>query len=139
QHWSAELTPDVTSFGTIGAHLHQLRVDKPLLSRITLACDESFANVANYSRASSVSIAITQADDRIVVRLSDDGTPFDPLSNEPAEREFEDLEFGGMGIKFIKESCDEVSYEYAEGRNVLTMRFDLNQYHPHSGWFAQRV
>lgn len=125
QHWSAEVAPEVSSFSTISAHLQQLRVSKPLLSRVTLACDEAFANVANYSRASSVSIDVTLTDDQLTACMRDDGVPFDPLSNQPKERDFEDYEFGGMGIMFIKESCDSVSYEYVDGQNVLTMSFDL--------------
>ena len=125
QCWNADLAPDLASFQMISEHLRELDVSKADLSRITLACDEAFANVANYANATSVTVSATRSNDLLVIRLSDDGTPFDPLSNEPAEREFEDLEFGGMGIKFIKESCDEVSYEYAEGRNVLTMSFNL--------------
>lgn len=125
QCWNADLAPELASFQMISEHLRELDVSKADLSRITLACDEAFANVANYANATSVTVSATRSNDLLVIRLSDDGTPFDPLSNEPAEREFEDLEFGGMGIKFIKESCDEVSYEYAEGRNVLTMSFNL--------------
>ncbi len=125
QHWGSELEPELSSFEIISSHLRQLRVSKPLLSRITLACDEAFANIVSYSRASSVTIEVTRADDLLIICLRDNGTPFDPLSKEPVERDFEDFEFGGMGIGFIKESCDDVTYEYVDGCNVLTMYFDL--------------
>ena len=125
RHLSVEVKPELASFASIRALLDQLHLDKPLQSRITLACDEAFANVANYAGASRASVEITRTSDRIAVCMRDDGTPFDPLSKQPEEREFEDFEFGGMGIAFIKKSCDDISYEYADGQNVLTMCFNL--------------
>jgi anti-sigma regulatory factor (Ser/Thr protein kinase) len=110
----------------VGSYLKELCSDNDaVLKRVMLACDEGFANVVYYSEASAVEFAIECAGSWLVVRMSDDGVPFDPLSYDAKEREFEDLEFGGMGISFIKQSCDEVSYSYENDKNVLEMRFSL--------------
>lgn len=123
QRWEVELAPELACFDTLREQLQLLCDDKDVQSRAILACDEAFANIANYSKATSVSVEIVRTEEQLTVRMSDDGTPFDPLSNKPEDKDFEDLEFGGMGIKFIKQSGDKVRYEYADNRNVLTMSF----------------
>lgn len=124
--WKVSLKPELGSFEVVGSYLKELCSDNDaVLKRVMLACDEGFANVVYYSEASAVEFAIECAGSWLVVRMSDDGVPFDPLSYDAKEREFEDLEFGGMGISFIKQSCDEVSYSYENDKNVLEMRFSL--------------
>jgi anti-sigma regulatory factor (Ser/Thr protein kinase) len=124
--WKVSLKPEIGSFEVVGSYLKELCSDNDaVLKRVMLACDEGFANVVYYSEASAVEFAIECAGSWLVVRMSDDGVPFDPLSYDAKEREFEDLEFGGMGISFIKQSCDEVSYSYENDKNVLEMRFSL--------------
>ena len=54
----------------------------------------------------------------------DSGVPFDPLAKEDADITLsaEEREIGGLGIFMVKQSMDEVSYEYTEGKNVLTIK-----------------
>jgi anti-sigma regulatory factor (Ser/Thr protein kinase) len=37
----------------------------------------------------------------------------------------EDRQIGGLGIFMVKKSMDNVSYEYNEGRNILTLKKKL--------------
>lgn len=38
----------------------------------------------------------------------------------------EEREIGGLGIMMVKKSMDDIRYEYAEGRNRLTMIKAIN-------------
>lgn len=62
----------------------------------------------------------------IKLTVSDDGKPFNPL--ELAEPDLliplEEREEGGLGIHFVKQIMDEVTYQWEDGRNVLTMSKD---------------
>ena len=37
----------------------------------------------------------------------------------------EDREIGGLGIFLVKKTMDELSYEYVDGQNILTMKKEL--------------
>jgi anti-sigma regulatory factor (Ser/Thr protein kinase) len=76
-----------------------------------------------HSGATTVDVTIERVGHKIRVTLSDDGVPFDPLSYEPVERDFEDWDVGGLGIGFVRQICDDVAYSHADGRNVLTLTF----------------
>ena len=120
--WSATLKPEFSSFAELGEQL-ELAIDNMRHSmNAPLACDEAFTNVVMYSGATSVEVEIAKEGDLLIVRIADDGTPFDPVSAKPIERAFEDLDKGGMGIKLIKKICESVDYAYVDGKNVLTLR-----------------
>ncbi len=124
--WKATVEPEFASFAEVRQHLEEFcDGNDGLLKRAVLACDEGFANVTSYSGASFTEFEIARTDDRLMVCMADDGTPFDPLAYESGGFEFEDLEFGGMGISFLKQPCDEVAYAYEDGKNVLRMTFFL--------------
>ena len=60
---------------------------------------------------------------RVVIQFLDHGKPFDPLAREDADTSEEALmeRIGGLGILLVKETMDEVSYSYEEGKNILTI------------------
>lgn len=95
----------------------------------TLAVDETCTNIIEHGYHSpdaaqaKIEICCHRRDKALIVTVSDDSTPFDPLEvpdPDPAVRADERSE-GGWGIFFIKKFMDEVSYAFHRGRNVLTM------------------
>ena len=66
------------------------------------------------------------SDDPVTVTLTfiDQGVPYDPLKREepdvtlPAEKRG----IGGLGIFLTKKTMDDVSYEYRDGQNILTLK-----------------
>ena len=50
--------------------------------------------------------------------------PFDPLEREDPDVTLsaEERDVGGLGILMTKKLMDEVSYEYRDGKNVLTLK-----------------
>ena len=112
-----------TSFGAIRERLHDELGDERDFKRVLLAVDEAFANIVHHSQATQVTFACTRQDDTFEVTLDDNGIPFNPLETPRAEKAFEDLEFGGMGIGLILSVADDVRYERKDGHNLLTLRF----------------
>ena len=56
-------------------------------------------------------------------RMTDRGTPFDPLKKPDPDITLsaEEREIGGLGIFIVKKTMDAVTYAYENGENVLTM------------------
>ncbi len=123
--WHKTLPPELSSFSQLSEHVLRLCGTNPKAKQVVLACDEAFANVVNYSGATAIDASLHLNNNVLVARLADDGTPFDPLAHEAEERDFEELDMGGMGIMLIREVCDEVTYEHVNGKNVFTMKFNL--------------
>ena len=53
----------------------------------------------------------------------DNGVPFDPFLREDPDTTLSAAErkIGGLGIFMVKKTMDDVSYEYLNGQNVLTI------------------
>ena len=56
--------------------------------------------------------------------VADSGVPFDPLARPDPDVTLSSKErkIGGLGIYMMKQTMDDVSYEYSNGENVLTMK-----------------
>jgi anti-sigma regulatory factor (Ser/Thr protein kinase) len=94
-----------------------------LLKTVFLAVDEAVANIVLYSGATQLTFSYAWREDLFEVTLADDGIAFNPLEAPHEEKEFEEFEFGGMGIGLILSVSDEVHYEWTGDTNVLTLEF----------------
>ena len=85
-------------------------------------------NIASYAygpEGGTATIRVTVDSDprRVSVTLSDSGVPYNPLFKQdpditlPAEKR----RIGGLGIYMVKQSMDDFTYEYREGRNNTTI------------------
>lgn len=93
--------------------------------KIYLACEEVFVNIADYSGAAAVEVTIARQNNRLTVKFVDDGASFNPLEAEPIEKDFEELDSGGMGISLVRQLADTLDYNRTDNRNVLTLGFVL--------------
>lgn len=123
--WHDKLEPKPTSFIAIRQQVLDCFATKAEGMNAVLACDETFTNIVAYSGATVVEVWIERDEREVRIRFSDDGTPFDPLTVDLAERDFDDLDMGGMGISLVKQAVSDIDYEHAGGRNVLTLHFAL--------------
>ena len=119
-----ELDVDISSFAAIREGIMD-GPEKQMRLKACLACEEAFANIVSYSKAKHISYDVSERDGLLTVVLADDGVPFDPLMADSIEKEFEELEHGGMGIALAKEIASDLSYKRSAGRNVLTLQFEL--------------
>jgi len=97
------------------------------ITKCTLAAEEAFANIANYAYApgpGNVTVSINADKDFLIIRFTDQGRQYNPLSKEDPDISLTatDREPGGLGIYMIKQLMDEVSYEYRDSQNILTLR-----------------
>ena len=95
---------------------------------ICVAIEEVFVNVAHYAYGDgegdvTFSIGFDAQSREITFRMTDKGTPFDPLQKPDPDITLsaEDREIGGLGIFITKKTMNTVTYAYENGENVLTM------------------
>ena len=63
----------------------------------------------------------------VVITFIDHGVPYDPLKKADPDVTLsaDQREIGGLGIFLVKKTMDEVSYDYKDGQNILTIRKKL--------------
>lgn len=94
--------------------------------QISVALEEIFVNVAHYAYPNppgQLDIGLDCADNTVTMQFIDSGTPFDPLAKEDPDvtLSVEDRRIGGLGIFMVKKTMDDVSYEFKDGKNMLTI------------------
>ena len=122
-----ENLPAVTEF--IDAELEALDCPIRTQYKIDVAVDEVFTNVASYAygpSSGSVTVRFETEQDPVtaVITIMDRGIPFDLTKAEDPDvtLDAEKRDIGGLGIFMVKKSMDEVSYEYRDGQNIVTIK-----------------
>jgi anti-sigma regulatory factor (Ser/Thr protein kinase) len=94
--------------------------------RLQLAVEEACANIVLHGygeEEGKICLKALVDGDRLFVTVEDEGEPFDPTACSPPRLE-EDLEgrgIGGLGIHLMRSLVDGISYEFMDGKNVLTL------------------
>lgn len=91
--------------------------------QVNVAVDEVLSNIIRYSGATSVTLGCSLVDGKAVLCFSDDGRFYDPTAKPDPDITLsaEERDIGGLGIFMVKKTMDSVTYEYKDGRNVLTL------------------
>lgn len=118
--------PQVESLPTVQSYINRVvrltGIDDIKAKAINVCVDEVFSNIVHYSSASLVEILCTADDEKIILKFSDNGIPFDPLSLDlPKKKSPDENRPGGNGIFITKSFMDNISYEYTNGMNELTL------------------
>ncbi len=98
-------------------------------NQIAVAVEEIFVNIAHYAYApevgeASIRVELTDEPVSIIMSFMDGGKAFDPLAKPdpdislPAGKR----KIGGLGVFMVKQTMDDVSYEYKNGKNILTIK-----------------
>ncbi len=94
--------------------------------QLLIVVDEIFANIANYAYEGEEGYAVVRLEAgseprSVVMTFLDSGIPFDPLTMKAPDTSLKARErkIGGLGIFMVRKLTDEVSYEYADGKNML--------------------
>jgi anti-sigma regulatory factor (Ser/Thr protein kinase) len=63
----------------------------------------------------------------VTITFIDSGVPFNPLAVEEPDVTLsaKDRKVGGLGIFMVKRSMDDVAYEYADNKNILTIKKNI--------------
>ena len=104
-------------------------MDCPMKPQIQLsvAMDELFSNIAKYAYPNGVgdvTIRLEQTESSAVrLTFADRGIPYDPLQKEDPDISLsaQEREIGGLGIYMVKKTMDEITYEYKDGQNILSV------------------
>ena len=120
-----KLKPELSSVDIIKYVIMEELPDIQYRKKVLLSCEEIFVNIINYSGASEVEFYCRGNDSGFVIGFEDNGTEFDPVNAPNSDIEFADLDMGGMGIMLVKQIAKSLSYERKDGKNTLTMVFDM--------------
>lgn len=110
----------VGSFSEIREEVLAADGDDSQKRKLCLACEESFVNIVSYSEAKSIWYGVLDDGDMLRVVIEDDGRPFDPLAADPIDKDFDELDSGGMGIGLVL-SLATLDYARVGNRNTLTL------------------
>ncbi|MBQ2580955.1 MAG: ATP-binding protein [Ruminococcus sp.] len=100
-----------------------------ILMQIDLAVEEIFVNIANYAYSpeegpATVRVQTDSEKSTVDITFIDHGVPYDPLAKQDPDVTLsaEQRAIGGLGIFMVKKSMDDVTYEYRDGHNILTIK-----------------
>lgn len=126
-----ELTNDVNDVPKMSEWIETLseEIDIPMdkAFQLNLALEEAVVNVMNYAypgkQGMPILIEANSEPSRLTLVIDDTGIPYDPTQNEDPDITLsaEERPIGGLGVMLVKQLMDEVSYEYREGHNRLTL------------------
>ena len=109
-------------------------LDMATAMQMNLALEEAVVNVMNYAYPAGtkgdVDIEALANDIRLKFVITDGGQPFDPTAKEEADTTLsaEERPIGGLGIFLVRQLMDSINYEYAGGKNILTLRKRLTRH-----------
>ena len=104
--------------------------DCPMATQIAIdvAVEELFVNIASYAYGektgqATVQVTIHEDPTSADIKFIDSGKQYDPLAKPDPDVTLAacDRKKGGLGIFMVKNSMDDVKYEYKDGQNVLTL------------------
>ena len=122
-----ENIPAVTAF--VEEQLEKYDCTMKAQMQIDIAIDELFSNIAQYAYTpktgkATVRLEVTEDPMAVVITFIDNGVPYDPLAKEDPNVSLpaDERQIGGLGIFMVKKSMDEITYEYKNGQNILTIK-----------------
>lgn len=97
--------------------------------RLRLALEEAVQNVADYAYPEDgyLDVNIEKMDGFLCITLCDGGTPFNPLEVEKPKFDLpiEQRDLGGLGIHFVRNIMDDITYKFENQQNKLTLKYRI--------------
>ena len=116
----------------IDGHLDAVSCPPKAKMQIEVAAEEIFINIANYAYApdkgrATVRVEVSPDPVTVTITFIDQGVPYDPLLREDPDvtLKAEDRPVGGLGIFMVKKTMDDVTYEYKDGKNILSIKKNI--------------
>lgn len=125
------VTPDKDSIKTatefIENTMEAWAVPMKVANKVQIAVDEIYSNIVYYSGAKNAKITVTASDEKLSLLFEDDGIPYDPTTAKEPDISLsaEEREIGGLGIFMVKKMAADIHYENTDGKNMLTVVFDV--------------
>lgn len=99
----------------------------PIIHKICIVIDELLSNIISYAyqdkKEHIVDINIKLNGERLEIKITDNGFPFNPLAMLPPDTKLglEERELGGLGIHLVKNIMDEYQYTRLKGENIIVL------------------
>ena len=128
---TVESIETVTDF--VNEQLEAYDCPMKILMQINIAIDELFSNIAHYAYNpetgdATVRVEVIEDPMAVIITFIDNGVPYDPLKQKDPDTTLpaEERELGGLGIYMVKKTMDDITYEYKDGKNILSIKKHLN-------------
>jgi anti-sigma regulatory factor (Ser/Thr protein kinase) len=96
---------------------------------VSLAIDELVVNVMRYAYVDEdthmIDFELVIEGDQVILRIVDDGRPFDPRRGPSLDLHAEDRKVGGLGLLLVLDMVDVLKYRRAEEKNWVEVRVHL--------------
>ena len=121
------VVPDKASISAVSDFLDSCLEEYEIPMRVgyslKVVADEILSNIVYYSGANTADVLFRNDADRITLTFGDDGTPYNPLESEEPDvtAGLEERSIGGLGLFMVKKMAESIQYEYAAGKNQLTV------------------
>ena len=109
--------------------MQDANVDETEGMKVEVCVEEMYTNIANYAYGEAtggaeVTCHVSDNPNELLIEFTDSGVPYNPLAKEDPNinAALEDRPIGGLGIYMTKKMMDNVSYEYRDGKNILTIK-----------------
>ena len=97
--------------------------------QLELVIEEIFVNISSYAYHPEIGPAtfcmeFEENPAAVNMTFLDGGKPYNPLENDDPDTtlDIDERDIGGLGIFLVKKNVDEISYEYADEKNILRMK-----------------
>lgn len=130
-----EKLEEITAF--VEGQLEEAGCDMKVTIQLTIALEEIYVNIAHYAYAKldengktipdtgtgPMKLTLDLDNGKVQMIFEDQGTPYNPLEKADPDITLsaEERDIGGLGIYMVKQSMDDVTYQYKDGKNILTL------------------
>jgi serine/threonine-protein kinase RsbW len=129
---SLAFTNDLAELENLSRHIHNFCEVNGLAKKnafeLNLVIDEAFTNIVSYAfndnKKHQIKIDIRIINSEVMVRIEDDGAPFDPTTAEKTDMccLIEDRKIGGVGLHLINRIMSRVFYKRKNNKNILVLK-----------------
>ena len=112
----------------VNEQIAQFDCPKDILIQLDIAVEEIFVNIASYAYDPEMGPALIRTEIkndplRVCISFIDNGKPYDPLAKPDPDLSLPLMKRkkGGLGIFMVKKTMDDMTYEYKDGQNILTI------------------
>ena len=130
--YSFKLKSELSELKILFQHINSfgqaMDLSETLISEINICLDELFTNIVLYGFEDDlehiIKISLSLHDNAVIVNITDDGIPFNPLAKKDSElaSDISEARIGGLGIHIVKKLMDAIFYERKQGKNRLTLK-----------------
>ncbi|MBN2733522.1 MAG: ATP-binding protein [Methanomicrobiaceae archaeon] len=106
--------------------LSQNNFSKEIIFNVQLSLEEVIVNIINHGyrgKDGLIGIRLEASLQNVSIEISDSAPAFNPLliPKPDITSDIDERSIGGLGIYLVREVMDEVSYQYKNNKNILTL------------------